>query len=1095
MSVPASPEHVPAIPDQLLVEPPLAPNPPELNNDYLDVVDYDDEEERYEDLDEEEEDPEMDLDEEEEDPEIIDDKEEEEPLLASPPPLSPLRTPPSVSESSFDSDIPVTTTTTMVRPLKGPLSTYEDIPELMNDSTTMGDRLTLLEQDQVKNREAIQRLKNQVQAANISATVVAMDRDRIEKNQDQDGKQIQGTKTPPDLGKDYVEATATKTTRAAATAGGAGGSNNAGPAAGAGGPNVAGPTVGAVALNAVPEVRGCSYKEFMNCEPTNFKGTEGAVRLTRWFKRSESVFLISKCVKIDKVKYATSTLLDEALSWWNSVAQPIGTENAYKIPWVELKKMMIKQYCPRSEVQKLEVELWNHMVKGVDISTYNRRFQELAILCLAMVPTIEKLLERLMDQVVQAGTVLVMTITITATTTTTTPITTITTTTTREGGIIIERVTTTIPITKTGISTTITNKIVGGRTPKVMLLLLLPQLEEGVGHQTKDCRGKGPASGGNTQPILTYFGCGEHGHFKNQCLQNNGQQQQGRARGKVYVLGDKNVQQDLNVVTSTFLLNNHYAKNLFDSGADKSFVSTAFLLNITPTTLDTSFTIELANGNLVNTNTVIQNCTLNFLNHPLKIDLMPIELGSFDVIIGMEWLSQHNAKIIYGEKFVHIPIDNETLVIRGDRSGTRLNIISYVKTQKYIKRGCFFPEDLPGFPPPRQVEFQIELVPGYHQLRVREEDIPKMAFRTRYGHYEFQVMPFGLTNAPAVFMDLMNQVCRPYLDKFVIVFIDDILIYSKSKEEREKHLNLRATQERRVGIHMGPAKIESIKNWAAPTTPTEIRQFLGLAGYYRRFIEALPDGSEDFVVHCDASHQGLGAVLMQRQKVIAYASRQLRTHEKNYTTYDFGITINQKELNMRQRRWIELLSDYDYKIHYHLGKANVVADALSRKEQLKPLRVRSLGMMIISPLLLQILEAQTEAVNEENVKNENLETYSMDKLTKIYIKEIVSRHGVPISIISDRDSKFTSNFWQSLQKAFRTQLDMSTTYHPQTKGQSERTIQTLEDMLRASIIDIDKSWDNHLPLVKFSYNNSYHSSLKSLPFEAMYGQKCRSPIC
>ncbi|GJS04097.1 reverse transcriptase domain-containing protein [Tanacetum coccineum] len=185
-----------------------------------------------------------------------------------------------------------------------------------------------------------------------------------------------------------------------------------------------------------------------------------------------------------------------------------------------------------------------------------------------------------------------------------------------------------------------------------------------VGHQMKDCRGKGPATGANTQPILTCFGCGEHGHFKYQFPQINGQQQQGGARGKVYVLGDKNAQQDPNVVTGTFLLNNHYAKNLFDSGTDKSIVSTslASLLNITPTTLDTAFTIE-ANGKLVNTNTVIQNCTLNFLNHPLKIDLMPIELESFDVIIGMEWLSQHNAKIICGEKVVHIPIKNETLVI------------------------------------------------------------------------------------------------------------------------------------------------------------------------------------------------------------------------------------------------------------------------------------------------------------------------------------------------------------------------------------------------------------------------------------------------
>ncbi|GKB73161.1 hypothetical protein Tco_0934573 [Tanacetum coccineum] len=172
---------------------------------------------------------------------------------------------------------------------------------------------------------------------------------------------------------------AAETTRAAATVDGAGGSNNAGPAAGVGGLNVAGPTVGVI----VPEVRGCSYKEFMSCQPTNFKGTEGAVGLTHWFERSKSVFLISKCAKNDKVKYATSTLLDEALSWWNSVAQPISIENTYKIPWVELKKMMIKQYCPRSEVQKLEVEL---------LESYDEAM---------------RMARSLMDQVVRAGTVLV----------------------------------------------------------------------------------------------------------------------------------------------------------------------------------------------------------------------------------------------------------------------------------------------------------------------------------------------------------------------------------------------------------------------------------------------------------------------------------------------------------------------------------------------------------------------------------------------------------------------------------------------------------------------------------------------------------------
>ncbi|GKE10152.1 putative reverse transcriptase domain-containing protein, partial [Tanacetum coccineum] len=343
---------------------------------------------------------------------------------------------------------------------------------------------------------------------------------------------------------------------------------------------------------------------------------------------------------------------------------------------------------------------------------------------------------------------------------------------------------------------------------------------------------------------------------------------------------------------------------------------------------------------------------------------------------------------------------------------------------------------------------KIDLRSGYHQLRVREEDIPKTAFRTRYAHYEFQVMPFGLTNAPMVFMDLMNRVCKPYLDKFVIVFIDDILIYSKNKEEHQEHLklilDLLKKEELYAKFSKYPAKIESIKDWAYPKSPTEIRQFFGLAGYYRRFIQgfskiaksmtkltqknvkfdwgekeeaafqlikqklcsvpilALPKGSENFIVYCDASHKGLGAVLMQNGKVIAYASRQLKTHEKNYTTHDLELRavviafkmwrhylyrtrctvftdhkslqhiLDQKELNMRQRRWLELLSDYDCDIRFHPGKTNVVADALSRKERSRPLRVRALVMTMGLNLPKKILEAQTEALKPENLSDEDV---------------------------------------------------------------------------------------------------------------------------
>nr|GEU88624.1 reverse transcriptase domain-containing protein [Tanacetum cinerariifolium] len=235
-----------------------------------------------------------------------------------------------------------------------------------------------------------------------------------------------------------------------------------------------------------------------------------------------------------------------------------------------------------------------------------------------------------------------------------------------------------------------------------------------------------------------------------------------------------------------------------------------------------------------------------------------------------------------------------------------------------------FPEDLLGLPPARPVEFQIDLIPGVAP-----------------------VMPFGLTNISAVFMDLMNGVCRPYLDKFIIVFIDDILIYSNIKKEHEEHLKAileLLKKEKFKGIHVDPAKIESIKDWASPKTSMEIRQFLGLAGYYQSApILALPEGSKDFMVYCDASHKGLGAVLMQREKVIAYASRQLKIHEKNYTTHDL-----------------------------ELGLANVVADALSRKERIEPLRVRALVMTIGLDLPKQILEAQIEALKPKNLEKEDV---------------------------------------------------------------------------------------------------------------------------
>ncbi|GJT07928.1 putative reverse transcriptase domain-containing protein [Tanacetum coccineum] len=699
---------------------------------------------------------------------------------------------------------------------------------------------------------------------------------------------------------------------------------------------------------------------------------------------------------------------------------------------------------------------------------------------------------------------------------------------------------------------------------------------------------------------------------------------------------------------------------------------------------------------------------------------------SFDAIIGMDWLAKHQAVIMCAEKIVRIPWKNKTLIVHGDGSTqgnvTRLNIISCTKTQRFA-----------GSSPTRQVELQIDLVTWvlhrwHRALSNGASELKELSWRTegaiRQRLYKAQFLALGSSGLVCQEEGPL-QVSSVYSKNDLRSGFHQLTVREEGHSEYPSELVMIPKVQflghviDSEGIHVDPAKIESIKDWTSPKSPTEIRQFLGLAGYYRRFIEgfskiakpmtkltqkkikfewgdkqeaafqllkqklcsapilALPEGSEDFIAYCDASKKGLGAVLMQREKVISYASRQLKIHEKNYTTHDLELgavvfalkiwrhylygtkctvftdhkslqhILDQKELNMRQRRWLELLSDYDCDIRYHPGKANVVADALSRKEREPPLRVRALVMTISLDLPKQILNAQTEARKPENIKSEDVggmlvenakfpeaireqklepradgtlclngrswlpcygdlrtvimheshkskysihpgsdkmyqdmkklywwpnmkadiatyvnkcltcakvkaehqrpsgllvqpkipewkwdnitmdfvtklpktsqgydtiwvivdrltksaiftpmrETDPLDKLARLYLKEVVTRHGIPVSIICDRDPRFASNFWRSLQSALGTNLDMSTAYHPQTDGQSERTIQTLEDMLRACAIDFGKGWVNHLPLVEFSYNNSYHASIKAAPFEALYGRKCRSPVC
>ncbi|GKD96176.1 putative reverse transcriptase domain-containing protein [Tanacetum coccineum] len=402
-----------------------------------------------------------------------------------------------------------------------------------------------------------------------------------------------------------------------------------------------------------------------------------------------------------------------------------------------------------------------------------------------------------------------------------------------------------------------------------------------IGHLARDYRSSGPSGNNNnrgnsktTQNAGTCYECGVQGHFKRECPKSKNmncgnQGGNGNSPAKVYVVGNARTNPDSNVVTDAFLLKNRYASILFDTGADRSFVSTAFssLIDITPTTLDHYYDVELANGKIIGINTIIRGCTLNFLDHPFNIDLMTVELGSFDVIIGMDWLAKYHVVIVCAEKIVRIPSGNETIIVR------------------------VFPEDFPGLPLTRQVEFQIDLIPGaapvarapYRLVPSKMKDLSEQlqelsdkgfirpssspwGASTRYGHYEFQVMPFGLTNAPAIFMDLMNR----------------------NKEEHEERLKLILELLKKEELYAKFSKC--------------------LAGYYRRFIEgfskiaksmtkltqkgvkfdwgdkeeaafqlikqklcivpilALPKGSKDFVVYCNALHKGLGDILMQREK-------------------------------------------------------------------------------------------------------------------------------------------------------------------------------------------------------------------------------------
>ncbi|GJS10488.1 putative reverse transcriptase domain-containing protein [Tanacetum coccineum] len=598
--------------------------------------------------------------------------------------------------------------------------------------------------------------------------------------------------------------------------------------------------------------------------------------------------------------------------------------------------------------------------------------------------------------------------------------------------------------------------------------------------------------------------CGRQGHFRSDCPKLKDQNHRnkagnkngvGEARGKAYVLGGGDANPDSNVVKGTFLLNNHYASMIFDSGADRSFVSTTFstLLDKTLDTLDVSYAIELADERISETNNILRGCTLGLLGHLFNIDLMPVELGSFDVIIGMDWLTNHYAKYIK-RGCLNFLAQVTKKEIKNESEEKRLEDVLTVRDFSEV-----FLEDFPGLPPSRHVEFQIDLDPGAAPMarapyRLAPSELQELSTQLQELSDKGIIRPISLPwGASVLFVkkrDGSFRICIDYRElnklivknRYLLSRIEDLFdqlqgsrVYSKidltsgyhqlrSEEEHAEHLKLIMELLKKEELYAKFSKFlkncqaydkadsKNVKfDWSEKVEATFqlLNQKLCSAP-----ILALPKGSENFVVYCDASRKGLGAVLMQREKVIAYASCQLKIHEKNYTTHDLELGAVVFALKM----WI----------HY-------LYDALGRKERIKLLRVQALVLTVGLNLHVHLLNAQVEARKEENFETKDLcgmikkleprvdgtlclngrnnmyqdlkklywwpnmkaeiatyvskcltcakvkseyqkpsgllvqpvipETDSMEKLTRQYLKEVVSRHGVPILISSDRDRK------------------------------------------------------------------------------------------
>nr|GEX21262.1 hypothetical protein [Tanacetum cinerariifolium] len=725
-----------------------------------------------------------------------------------------------------------------------------------------------------------------------------------------------------------------------------------------------------------PAVRECTFAWFMKCNPTIFHGTEGAVELQRWVEKTESVFGINECAEGKKVMFAAATLQGPALTWWNA------------------------------------------KVKEYKIMAYSQRFNELALMCPRIVEPkrvkVDAYIRRLTDN----------------------------------------------------IKGEVTSSKPANLNKAVHMAHKCHKCGK-IRHKARYCKEKNVSTGENTLPILTCYDCGEQGHTRNRCPKKVKKEEVGEIHGRAYAI--KNTEsKDPNVVTGNFLLNNRHAFVLFDLGSDRSLVDTRFssMLNIDLVKIESSYEVELADGRV------------------------------------------HDAIIVYSEKVVRIPYGNKTFIVKSNKGVSRLKVIYCIKARKtttaeasrvlncsstraapvartpyrlapsemrelsvqfqeLLEKGFNCPNSSPWGASKRyallkiddlfdqlqgySVYFKIDMRSGYHQLCIKEKDIPITAFKTRYSHFEFHVMPFGLTNAPVVFMDLMNRVCKPYLDKFVIVFIDDVLVYSKDEEEHGRHLKIILEMLKKERLYAKFSKCEfwleldyaddadiGEKNKKYESGKEEEEAFQTLKQKLcSASILALPEGTKEFVVYCDTSLKGYGAVLMQREKVTA----NLVMHESHKSKYSIHPGSDKMYQDLKLLYW---WSNMKVDIATYVSKCLTCAKVktehqksfgLLQQPEIPVWKWERITMEFNNGLprtpsgydtIWVIIDRLTKLAHFQLMKK----TDSMEKLTQLYLKEV---------------------------KALGTDLDMSTAYHRQTDGQSERAIQTLEDMLRACVIDFGSS--------------------------------------